>query len=533
MGCGLVNNDSVQTGGLPDEGGGRPHEAGGTDKPILEMVGITKRFPGILALDSVDFRLLHGEVHAIVGENGAGKSTLIKILAGAHQKDSGVIYLEGRPVNISSPADAARLGISVIHQEFTLIPAMTVAENILLSDLPLRRAGVLDKRAMVARAAEVLDNLGVDIPPSATVRSLRVAEQQIVEIAKALSRKARIIVMDEPTAALSEMEVARLFSVIRSMVEQGVSVIYISHKLDEVFEIANTITVLRDGRKVLTTSASLTTKEQVVHEMVGRDIGNMFPKQHVPRGDVVLEVKDIRLSGGHSPISFNVRAGEIVGIVGLMGAGQIRLARALFGLERIVAGEVRVRGKTADLRSPLAAVRAGIGLVTENRKEEGLVLPLSVAKNITLGSLDLVSRLGVISHAKEKAVVHGKVTELGIKTPSIRQLVRNLSGGNQQKVVLAKWLTVGPDVIILCEPTRGIDVGAKVEIYRLMGLIASQGKAILLISSEVPEVVAMSDRVLVMHSGRLVCELPREEVTQELVMQYATGGSALGSHAVG
>ncbi|MGE5586334.1 MAG: sugar ABC transporter ATP-binding protein [Bacillota bacterium] len=528
-----MSNNSLRAGGLR-QSRARLRQDGKASQPILEMVGITKRFPGVLALDSVDFRLMRGEVHAIVGENGAGKSTLIKILAGAHQRDAGTVYLDGRPVNISSPADAARLGISVIYQEFTLVPAMTVAENILLSDLPVRRGGMLDKRAIASRAKDVLDDLGVDIPVTASVRSLRVAEQQIVEIAKALSRKARIIVMDEPTAALSEMEVARLFSIIHSMVEQGVSIIYISHKLDEVFRIADTITVLRDGRRVSTTPTSLLTltKERIVHEMVGRDLGNMFPKEEVAPGDVVLEVNNLRLPGGPSPISFSVRAGEIVGVVGLMGAGQIRLARALFGLERIAGGEVKIRRKAADLRSPLSAVRAGIGLVTENRKEEGLVLPLSVARNITLGSLDHVSTLGVVSQRKERAVVDEKVAGLGIKTPSIRQLVRNLSGGNQQKVVLAKWLTVDPDVIVLCEPTRGIDVGAKVEIYRLMGLMASQGKAILLISSEVPEVVAMSDRVLVMHSGRVVCDLPREEVSQEAVMQYATGGNALGSHVV-
>lgn len=526
-----MSNNSPRVGGLR-QSRARSQQDSQANQPILEMVGITKRFPGVLALDSVDFRLMYSEVHAIVGENGAGKSTLIKVLAGAHQKDAGTVYLDGRPVSISSPADAARLGISVIYQEFTLVPAMTVAENILLSALPVRRGGMLDKGAIASCAKKVLDDLGVDIPVTATVRSLRVAEQQIVEIAKALSRKARIIVMDEPTAALSEMEVARLFSVIHSMVEQGVSIIYISHKLDEVFRIADTITVLRDGRRVSTTPTSLLTKERIVHEMVGRDLGNMFPKEKVAPGDVVLEVKDLRLAGGSSPISFSVRAGEIVGVVGLMGAGQIRLARALFGLERIAGGEVKIRGKAANLRSPLSAVHAGIGLVTENRKEEGLVLALSVAKNITLSSLDHVSTLGVVSQKKERTVVNEKVAELGIKTPSIHQLVRNLSGGNQQKVVLAKWLTVDPDVIVLCEPTRGIDVGAKVEIYRLMGLMASQGKAILLISSEVPEVVAMSDRVLVMHSGSIVCDLPREEVSQELVMQYATGGNALGSHIV-
>lgn len=510
--------------------GSDPHVESITERPVLEMIGITKRFPGVLALDSVDFQLRCGEIHAIVGENGAGKSTLIKILAGVHQKDAGSIYLDGRQVSISCPADAARFGISVIHQEFTLVPAMSVAENILLSELPVRRGGVLDKRTLVLRSRQVLGDLGVDIPVTATVRSLRVAEQQIVEIAKALSRRTRILVMDEPTAALSDMEVARLFSVIGSLAERGVSIIYISHKLEEVLRIADTVTVLRDGRRVSTTPTSLTTKERVVHEMVGRDLANMFPKEEVARGDVVLEVSDMRLSEASAPVSFTVRAGEILGIVGLMGAGQIRLARALFGLERVAGGDVRIKGKPVDLRSPLRAVQAGIGLVTENRKEEGLVLALSVAKNITLTSIDSVSTLGVVSQGKEQAVVGRKIAELDIKTPSAHQLVRNLSGGNQQKVVLAKWLTVDPELIVLCEPTRGVDVGAKVEIYRLMGLMAAQGKAILLVSSEVPEVVAMSDRVLVMHGGNVVCELPTEEISQEAVMHYATGGNAFGPH---
>ncbi len=499
------------------------------DRPILEMVGITKRFPGVVALDGVDFRLGRGEIHAIVGENGAGKSTLIKILAGVHQRDSGAVYLDGRQTSISSPAEAARLGISVIHQEFTLVPAMSVAENILLSEMPTRRGGVLDRRALLAGARRILGELGVDVPVTAAVKSLRVAEQQIIEVAKALSRKARILVMDEPTAALSDMEVSRLFSVIRSLVERGVSVIYISHKLDEVFEISDTITVLRDGRRVSTAPASGTTKDRVVHEMVGRDLVNMFPKQEVPLGDVVLQVADMRISEDSRPVSFEVRAGEILGVVGLMGAGQIKLARALFGLERIAGGSVRIRGRAVDLRSPLHAVRSGLGLVTENRKEEGLVLALSVARNITLASIDSVLTMGVISRRREQAVVSRKVAELDIKTPSAHQLVRNLSGGNQQKVVLAKWLAVEPEVIVLCEPTRGIDVGAKVEIYKLMGLMAAQGKAIVLVSSEVPEVVAMSDRILVMHAGNVVCDLSREEASQELVMQYATGGNAVGA----
>ncbi|MGB4008438.1 MAG: sugar ABC transporter ATP-binding protein [Bacillota bacterium] len=499
--------------------------------PILSMEGICKSFPGVKALDGVDFSLWPKEVHALVGENGAGKSTLIKILAGVYKMDSGKILVEGRPVDISSPRQAQEHGISVVHQEFTLVPQMTVAENIMLSNMPsipgLR--SLVDKKTMVYESEKILNGLGVDIDVFAPVRLLTMAEQQIVEIAKALSGKTRILVMDEPTAALSNVEVERLFDVIRTLILKGIAVIYISHKLEEVFRISHRITVLRDGRVVSSSPISEVTRNEVVKQMVGRELTTMYDRCKADIGGPAMEVKGLLLDPAGEPISFTVHEGEILGIAGLMGAGQIQLARALFGIGRTYGGEVLLRGRPASLSSPSKAVRSGVGLVTENRNEEGLVQLLSVSKNITITVLDAISRRGVLSSWMEDRIVTEKIEELDIRTPSPKQPVMNLSGGNQQKVVLAKWLAVDPDVMIMCEPTRGIDVGAKAEIYRLIGGMAKNGKAVLLISSEIPEVVGMSDRVLVLHSGRVVGELMGDECTQEAVLRLATGGSVVGA----
>jgi ABC-type sugar transport system ATPase subunit len=507
---------------------GGDSEVGGA---LLEMQAICKNFPGVKALDGVDLRLWPGEVHALVGENGAGKSTLIKILAGVYRMDSGRITIDGRQVDIGSPRQAAQFGISVVHQEFTLVPQMTVAENIMLSNMPSVRGlgSLVDKAAMASESGRILDGLGVDIAASAPVRSLSVAEQQIVEVAKALSRKTRILVMDEPTAALSNVEVERLFDVIQTLVSKGIAVVYISHKLEEVFRISHRITILRDGRVVASSPTSSLTSNEVIKQMVGRELTSMYDKRTAEIGSPAMEVRGLLVDPAGQPISFRVHEGEILGIAGLMGAGQIRLARALFGIERIYGGEILLRGVSSAVSSPDKAVRRGIGMVTENRKEEGLVQLLSVSRNITLTVLDSLSHLGVMSPRAEDDIVTSKIEELDIKTPSPNQRVRNLSGGNQQKVVLAKWLAVDPDVMIMCEPTRGIDVGAKAEIYRLIGDMAQSGKAVLLISSEIPEVVGMSDRVLVMHSGRVVGELAGDECTQEAVMRLATGGSAVGA----
>lgn len=505
-------------------------DAGGIGS-LLEMHGICKSFPGVKALDGVDLRLWPGEVHALVGENGAGKSTLIKILAGVYRMDSGRIMMDGQPVDVSSPRRASERGISVVHQEFTLVPQMTVAENIMLSNMPSVPGigSLVDKKAMASESRRILDDLGVGISVTAPVRSLSVAEQQIVEVAKALSRKTRVLVMDEPTAALSNVEVERLFDVIRTLVSKGIAVVYISHKLEEVFRISHRITVLRDGRVVASSPISGLTRNEVIKQMVGRELTSMYDKRRADAGPCAMEVRDLLLDPDGAPVSFKVHAGEILGIAGLMGAGQIQLARALFGIGRTYGGEILLRGRPVNVSSPDKAVRCGIGMVTENRKEEGLVQLLSVSKNITLTVLDGLSRLGVLSPRAEDALAASKIEDLDIKTPSLRQPVRNLSGGNQQKVVLAKWLAVDPDVMIMCEPTRGIDVGAKAEIYRLIGDMAQSGKAVLLISSEIPEVRGMSDRVLVMHSGRVVGELAGDGCTQEAVMRLATGGSAVGA----
>ena len=501
------------------------------DAPLLAMQGISKSFPGVKALDRVDFQLWPGEVHALVGENGAGKSTLIKILAGVYSMDSGQTLIEGKPADIGSPRQASKYGISVVHQEFTLVPQMTVAENIMLSDMPSRPGLrlLVDKKAMVSGAREILDDLGVDISVSSPVRSLTVAEQQIVEVAKALSRKTRILVMDEPTAALSNVEVERLFKVIQTLVSKGMAVVYISHKLDEVFRISDRLTVLRDGRVISSSPVSSLTRNEVVKQMVGRELTGMYDKPEVDIGKPVMEVRDLLLDPMGHGISFTAHEGEVLGIAGLMGAGQIKLARALFGIERVYGGEVIIKGKPMKISSPAKAVETGIGLVTENRKEEGLVQLLSVSRNITLTVLDAVSRMGVLSSRAEADIVSDKIRDLDIKTPSPKQIVMNLSGGNQQKVVLAKWLAVDPDVMIMCEPTRGIDVGAKAEIYRLIGEMARNGKAVLLISSEIPEIVGMSDKVVVMHSGKVVGELTGAGCTQEAVLRLATGGSAVGA----
>lgn len=496
-----------------------------TATPLLEVRGVSKSFPGVVALSGVNFTLGRGEIHALVGENGAGKSTLMKILSGAYQKDAGEILLDGRPVRSRSPREAAELGISIIYQELNLLPALSVAENIFLSHLPARGPlGILNKRRMHEETAELLARVGLDVKPDTPVGRLRVAEQQLVEVAKALSVRSRVLIMDEPTAALTDAEVERLFAIIRGLKKEGVSIIYISHKLDEVFQIAERITVLRDGEVVGSHETGAIDKEHVISLMVGRELTALYPKTVVRIGEPVFEVENLNGPALHN-ISFRVRRGEILGVAGLMGAGQIALARTLFGVEPKSSGVIRIGGRPVATLTPRRAIRLGLGLLTENRKEEGLVLGLSVAKNIALASMDTVSRWGgLVSRRAEERLAESYVERLSIRTPSVSQIARNLSGGNQQKVVLAKWLNTGPDVVILCEPTRGIDVGAKAEIYRLIGTLVRDGKAVLLISSELPELLGLADRLLVMHEGRIAAELDREEATPEKVMFFATGG---------
>jgi len=490
------------------------------------MAGISKAFPGVIALDGVDFEVRAGEVHALLGENGAGKSTLVKIMTGVYEKDSGEMYVRGEKVEIRSPLDAQRLGIRIIHQEFTLINDMSVAENIFLDAMGSRMLSWVPYRRMRAESRELLKRLGLHhVSVDALVRDLSVAEQQIVEIARALREEAAVIIMDEPTAALTDAEVERLMDIIRQLRASGTGIVYISHKLDEVMAIADRATVLRDGRLVGTKPMAELTRDEIVRMMVGRPLTKLYVRNHKPTSEVALEVRDLSVPGRVHGASLVAHKGEVVGITGLMGAGQSELVRAIFGAVPRSGGEIKLHGRPVDIRSPQDAIRHGIALLTENRKEEGLVLLLSVVANSSLAALEKVSRFGFVDVAKERRQAADYVERLAIKTPSLDQEVDSLSGGNQQKVVLSKWLATDADVIIMAEPTRGIDVGAKAEVYALIDELAGQGKTILLVSSELPEVTNLSDRIYVMHEGRIVAELDAANTSQEEIGHYATGGT--------
>jgi ribose transport system ATP-binding protein len=484
------------------------------------MRGITKRFPGVTALDRVDFELEKGEVHVLLGENGAGKSTLIKMLSGAYQPDEGEILVDGEKVEISSAMDAQALGISTIYQEFNLVPQLTVAENIFLGRQP-RRFGVVNGSKMRKDARELLERIKVRVNADARVEDLGVAQRQMVEIAKALSLDARILIMDEPTASLSSQEVGRLFEIIHGLQEDEVGVIFISHHLEEVTEIGDRVTVLRDGEYVDRVPAS-TDHSDFVRLMVGRDIEDQFPRRKPEIGDVLLEVKNLSQEGVLEDISFELRAGEVVGIAGIVGAGRTELAEAIFGSEPADSGEVWVRGETLRPGHPREAKDRGIGFITEDRQGEGIVQPLSVSENLGLAALGDNSSLGLVNRRKQRQQAEKMIEDLNIRTPGPEQEIRYLSGGNQQKVVIGKWLLNNSKILIMDEPTRGIDVGAKVEIYELINDLTENGAGILMISSELPEVLGMSDRVLVMSQGHITGELLAEEATQENVMELAT-----------
>jgi ribose transport system ATP-binding protein len=491
---------------------------------VLEMRDITKRFPGVLALDRAQLQLRAGEVLCLLGENGAGKSTLMKILAGAQAADSGGILLEGAPVTMHSPHHAQQLGISMIYQEFNLSPFLSVAENIFLGREPrLGRTPFVHWRRMHAEAREILARIRVDLDVRRPVHELSVAQQQMVEIAKALSVNAKIIVMDEPSATLTDHELAALFELIKTLRRQGLGIIYISHRLEEVFEIGQRVTIMRDGQHVATKEVCDVTREDIIRMMVGRDLHEEFPKEVFERGEERLRVENLSRTGAFREVSFKVHRGEIVGLTGLVGAGRTEVARAIFGADPISAGKIFLDGEPVLVRSPQDAIRQGIGLLTEDRKQQGLVLGMSVRENTTLANLKALLRGPFIARRKEREVAQRYVNDLRIKTPSIEQAAQNLSGGNQQKVVLAKWLYTGSKVLIFDEPTRGIDVGAKVEIYKLMNDLVRNGVAILMISSELPEILGMCDRILVMHEGRITGELARAEATQEKIMRLATG----------
>jgi ribose transport system ATP-binding protein len=492
-----------------------------TPTPLLEMRGIRKVFPGVIALDNVDFDLLPGEVHALVGENGAGKSTLIKIISGVYQRDGGTMLLDGQPVSFKSPADSIAAGIKVVYQELDLVPDMTVAENIFLEKLPHKRAGLIDWNRLYADSSKLLLSLGLTTDPVTKVADLRVSEQQLVEIARSLSRQARVIIMDEPTSALSPVEVKNLFGSIECLKEANVGVIYISHKLEEVYDIADRVTVFRDGKQILTSAVADTKPQELVNSMVGRELKDYFPKTQAQIGKPLLEVRNITAERLND-LSFSVSQGEVVGIFGLVGAGNHQVGRALFGdIERT--GEVLVEGEPVKPSSPVDAIHKGLALLTENRRADGLVPLLGVKANITLASLPQMAKLGWIMRRQETRAAAENVDKLSIKTPSLNQPIRFLSGGNQQKAIMARWLLMHPKVLILSEPTRGIDVGAKAEIYRLIDRMAHEGIGVLVISTEMPEVLGICDRILTMFEGRITGEFARSEATEERLLAAAAG----------
>tara|TARA_R100000365_G_scaffold3681_1_gene13439 strand:- start:7684 stop:9216 length:1533 start_codon:yes stop_codon:yes gene_type:complete len=490
--------------------------------PLLALAGAVKTFGPVVALADGTIDLAAGEIHALVGENGAGKSTLVKILAGVHHPDAGEFTIDGDRVAFRSVADSKAAGISVIYQEPTLFPDLTVAENIFVGRQPRARTGLISRREMRASAAELFDRLGVPIDPDRSAEGLSIADQQIIEIAKAISMKARVLVMDEPTAALSGAEVDRLFAVARVLRDEGAAIMFISHRFEEVFELTDRITVMRDGRYVSTHRTADVTVETIVKEMVGRNIDALFPKVVADIGDPVLEVSDLTSIGVFRDISFTVRAGEIVGLSGLVGAGRTEVARAVFGIDPYDSGEVRLHGRPLRRSDPKSAITSGIGFVPEDRRKQGLVLDLSVTRNIALTLRDALARFGIISARRERAVTDDWARRLRVKAGSPAIAVSTLSGGNQQKVVLAKWLATEPTLLIVDEPTRGIDVGTKAEVHRLLSDLAGRGIAILMISSELPEILGMSDRILVMSEGRITGEFAREEATAEVVMHAAT-----------
>jgi ABC-type sugar transport system ATPase subunit len=493
------------------------------------MRDITKRFPGVIAVHEVSLDVREGEVHALVGENGAGKSTLMRIMSGVYTDFDGALLIDGEPASFQDTRDAQDRGIAMIHQELNLVAELTVYENIFLGREHRTRLGVLDRRSMRRAAGALMARLGLDIDADRVVGRLRVGQRQLVEIAKALSLDTRIIVMDEPTSALSESEVEHLFSVIRGLRAHGVGVIYISHRLDEIFTIADRITVLRDGRVVGSGPAVETSRRRVIGMMVGRDLEALYPKATIELGDEVLAIEHLTYTVGRDRVldgvSLNVRAGEIVGIAGLMGAGRTEVLEAVFGVypPSSVDGTIRLQGREVSFASPADAIDHGLGLVAEDRKEQSLVLERSVAENATLASLGrFINRLHVIDQRAEKRAVRGIVRDLGIRTPTVDTLVTNLSGGNQQKVVLGRFLLSEILLFLMDEPTRGIDVGAKAEIYQLMGQLARKGTAFLLVSSEMPELLAVCDRIYVLCDGRVTAEFAREAFDQEAIMEAAT-----------
>ncbi len=496
-------------------------------QPILQMVGINKSFSGVRVLRDVDFELRPGEVHAVVGENGAGKSTLMKILAGIYRADSGQIVWKGNPVEIATPISSLHLGISMVHQELTLAQHLTVAENLYLGREPLRlkRLGIINRRSLFLHAKRVLAENHFQLDPSAIVLHLPIAQRQLVEIARALAAESEVIIMDEPTSSLSAREAEEFFRVVHRLKAKGVSVIYISHRLEELHEVADRITILRDGQKMITTPFQSIPMSEIIRHMVGRELSAMFPRKDARIGDEVLRVENVSRDGVLDDISFSLHAGEILSVAGLVGAGRTELARAIFGLDKIDSGRIVVLGDEIHPLSPSKAIAAGMGYLTEDRKVTGLALRLDITANVSLASLKKLVSFGRINLRKERESARQYVTRLRITTPSVRQKVLCLSGGNQQKVAIAKWLSAQSKAIIFDEPTRGIDVAAKRDVFELFVELARMGAGILMISSELPEVIGISDRVLVMRRGKIVGELDPRRTTQEEILRLAALGA--------
>ncbi len=492
---------------------------------MIEMTGITKAFSGNVVLRDVEFSLADGEIHALMGENGAGKSTMMKILTGIYTRDAGEVKVDGVPVHFQSPKEAENLGISVIHQELNILPHLSVAENLFLGkEKTLGRTGILKTRQMNKEATEILAKLGLHIDVRQPAGTLSVGKQQIIEIAKAINSDAKYIIMDEPTAALTDREIETLFVTIRELKAKGISFVYISHRMEEIFAICDRITILRDGEYVGVREIAKTTFDEIVQMMVGRELGERFPSRDCAIGDVQLEVKNLTCKGTFEDINFSIRKGEVLAVAGLMGAGRTEVAQTIFGYRPKSSGEVLINGENVSITNPIQAMKQGIAYVTEDRKTEGLVLDFSIKDNMLLTSLQKVSKAGVIQKKKEYEETAKYIEQLKVRCAGAEQSVGSLSGGNQQKVVIAKWLSTSPEVLILDEPTRGVDIGAKKEIYTIINQLAEQGVAILMISSELPEVIGMADRVLVMHEGKQTAILSKGQLTQEAIMHYATGG---------
>ncbi|MDA8216779.1 MAG: sugar ABC transporter ATP-binding protein [Dehalococcoidales bacterium] len=492
------------------------------DDVMLEVRHVSKAFPGTQALDDVSLAVRRGEVHAILGENGAGKSTLMLILAGVHRKDAGEITLEGCRIELIDPKHAQRLGVRIVYQELSVVPAMSVAENIFVNAQPTNRLGLIDIGALNQQARKALELLDVDLDPAIPVRDLSTGDQQLVEIARALTGKAKVLILDEPTSALAERETRVLFDVIRRIKGEGVAILYVSHKLSEILQISDRLTVLRDGKVVGTLDTREATEDRIVSMMVGRDLSLYYPEMGRPSEPCLLEVKGLK-GEKFADVSFKLYKGEILGLAGLAGAGRSEVARAIFGADPLLGGEVCLNGRKTIIRSPRDAVRAGLGYLPEDRKEQGLFLQMSVRENMVAANLRWFSGRLLMDRGRALAESEGMIHRLQVKTPSVEQTVMNLSGGNQQKVMVAKWLLTQPKVLIVDEPTRGVDVGVKLEIHRLLRQLADDGVGIIMISSELPEVLGMSDRIVVMHGGRVAGQLAHSHATEEKLMMLASG----------